>query len=107
MTLQQLIIKKIDQFSGRDSLINKLEFYSKISNNQDQLMFDMLIININQVYDSQIDVEYLTIRHFELTVMAVNKLNESSLKFNCPILKFIADLIESNVKYVTGVRKLA
>ncbi|WP_372937987.1 hypothetical protein [Seonamhaeicola sp.] len=107
MTLQKLMIKKIDQYSGRELLVKKLEYYSKLANDQDQLMYDLLIVNINQLYDSVVDIERTTLKHYELSVLAVNTLKKSSVKYKCLTLGFLAELIEFNINYVTGVRKLA
>ena len=116
MNLQQILIKKINDFFQEESgeslnkLVKDLRTCKRLVPNSDKVYFENYIPYFANLFKSEVDVEGHTIEHWQYALDSVECMDRTAKNFNCHTSKFLSDWIRFKLDYVLknnkGVRKL-
>lgn len=105
MTLQEHLIKKIDDFGGIVKLTEEMERLRVFA--KEKKWYDNMIIYFNNLYTQIIDVESHAIEYHKASTDTILFLQEFNVNRNERVNKFLIDLISFKLDYVSAVRKIS
>ena len=107
MTLQELMIRKMDEFCGRKELISKINFYTKLAPEEDKTYLANMSMCFDSFYETTIDVESQAIEFRDISLETIVVIEKYIKSHNCDTMRFLKDLILFKLNYMKDVRKLA
>lgn len=106
MPLQQMLIAKIDQGIGREEMISGLKRCAHIASEEDGKLLLNAANYFDELYRSSVDVAADTLKYMEVTKKTIQVLQHYVNTMHCDIMKFVKELIEYKVEYVSNLRRL-
>ena len=106
MQLQRIIMSKIDDFCGINTLTNVLEYHVRNPKNQHKEVFEDLIIYYNNFYTSEFPVIHHAVTYRESIMVGVSIFKEYAKIQPCKTCDFIVDLVMFKLDYIDSVRSL-
>lgn len=107
MSLQNQMISAIDNYCGKDFMLTELKQTSLKLGYQDKELVEHLIIYINSIYTSKVDIVSDLIEFKVMAEHHVVRYCSILARFDCLCLSFMLAILKSNLNYVNGLRKLA
>ncbi len=105
MRLQQLIIKKIDDFGGIEKLTLELERNREMT--QEKKWFDNMIIFFNNLYLQEMDVETFSLDYKQASLDTIAFLKEFNVERDSATTKFLINLIKFKLDHISNLRKIS
>ncbi|MCH7525160.1 MAG: hypothetical protein IIC74_09155 [Bacteroidetes bacterium] len=107
MTLQKLMIQKIDAFCGRDQLTLKIKALLKICHPSGKHYLESCMFCLNSIYITKVDVVGHTIENKQTNIDTIIFLEKHVKTNNYGTALFLIDLINFKLDYVKGIKTLA
>ncbi|MFK7814164.1 MAG: hypothetical protein AB8B59_16825 [Maribacter sp.] len=105
MTLQQLITEKIDEYSGIQKLSSEMERLRSFTD--EKKWFNNMIVYFNGLYNQIINVEEYAVTYRQSSLDTIDFLEKFNENRNEQTVKFLIDLINFKLQYVSGIRRIS
>ena len=107
MNLQQITIRKIDDYGGRYKLTGTLKKYAMALNGKQKREMNTMILYIDMLYFFEMDIVRDIINKRDNVRKRIALLEHLIDKYNSETLLFIKELIEFNMYQADAIKKLA
>ncbi|WP_299060099.1 hypothetical protein [uncultured Polaribacter sp.] len=107
MTLQQKMVKKINDFGGLDLIVNFLEKFKLSVKDEDRIYFNNIIDYFSLLFEQEVPVEQHAVTYKEATIKSIEVLNFYNDKKQSKVLSFLIKLIKFKLEAVSNIKGLA
>ena len=107
MTLQQKMVKKINDFGGLDLIVNFLEKFKLSVKDEDRIYFNNIIDYFSLLFEQEVPVEQHAVTYKEATLKSIEVLNYYNDLKKSETLYFLINLIQYKLEAVSNIKGLA
>ncbi|GAB7256647.1 hypothetical protein OBPA_11120 [Polaribacter sp. OB-PA-B3] len=107
MTLQQKMVKKINDFGGLDLIVNFLEKFKLSVKDEDRIYFNNIIDYFSLLFEQEVPVEQHAVTYKEATIKSIEVLSFYNDKKQSKVLSFLIKLIKFKLEAVSNIKGLA
>lgn len=107
MTLQDKMMRKIDDFCGIESLVDFLEKFKNSIIESDKVYFNNIIDYFSLFYEQEVPVEKHAVAYRVATLKSISVLEFYNENKDCETLNFLIDLIKYKLEAVSNIKGLA
>lgn len=107
MTLQQKMVKKINDFGGLDLIVNFLEKFKLTVKDEDRIYFNNIIDYFSLLFEQEVPVEQHAVTYKEATLKSIEVLNYYNDLKKSETLFFLINLIQFKLEAVSNIKGLA
>ncbi len=107
MTLQQKMVKKINDFGGIDPIVNFLEKFKLTVKDEDRIYFNNIIDYFSLLFEQEVPVEQHAVTYKEATLKSIEVLSYYNDLKKSETLFFLIKLIQFKLEAVSNIKGLA